>query len=212
MNLKTQTFFKKRKWLCVLLILLVCLPLLCLKWYEFEHGKEKIYQSQFSIDELTMDWIDPQITIDELEKNQEYIDKVVSEDTMYITYEMDHFLYTFTTDKDNWGNLSHKLILVEIFKNKDQFSGPRDIKIGDDFNSVIEKFPQDYNWEDNAEGLFYGESGVIYDSKFEKGSVTKLENGMIEFITLVPKGYPPFMKIYFENNKVTHMIIYYILD
>jgi hypothetical protein len=167
---------------------------------------------RLSIEELDLDWLDADITVDELEKNQTYIKKEISENGMYVTYEMENFSYVFTTDEEHWGESASSLLHVIIFGNNDgAMPGPRGIRVGDDFDSVMEKFPQDQPWKDNQEGVFYGMVSISDDPEFEKGSVTETKDGLPDFITLVPKGYPPYIKIHFENNHVIRMIIYYMM-
>jgi len=133
---------------------------------------------------------------------------------MYLTYTMENYKYIFTTDKEHWeDSMSYQLLYVEILADgKGKLSGPRGIHIGDDFESVIKKFPQEKRWEESTEGIFYGDSRTKNESELEKGSVTTFEDGKVDFITLVPKGNPPFLKIHFKNNQVKKMIIYCMGD
>jgi len=165
----------------------------------------------FSIKELSLDWIDPQASIEDLEREQKYREKEISDDETYLTYRMEHCQYVFAADEEYWEkNIAHTLLYVEIFSDDGgNLPGPRKIQIGDDFDSVLKKFPQERNWQEDAGGIFYGAYTSENLSEMELGSVSLSSDGTIGFITLVPKGHPPFIKIHFNENAVSTIIIYY---
>lgn len=164
-----------------------------------------------SLAELSLDWIDENISITQIEEEQKFFKKEISEDQMYVTYTMKNFRYVFTTDEEHWGSMLHHLLFVEIFENGNgELSGPRGIQIGDDFESTMKKFPQEVDWNNSPAGEFYGDVSLYGRADYEVGMVTTSQDQQsIEFITVVPKGYPPFLKILFKENLVEKIIIYY---
>ena len=163
-----------------------------------------------SLEELSLDFLNPNITVFQLEKERKYLKKEVSEDEMFVYYTMENYQYCFTTDERYWDkSLAHLLAYIEIFGDNDgKLIGPRGIQIGDDFERVMKKFPQEDNWQDR--GIeFYGKYDYENLSELEVGSLNKRSDGSIDFITLVPKGHPPYIKIHFKDNVVEKMIIYY---
>lgn len=175
-------------------------------------NNEVEYPQPLSLEELSLDFLDSDITVSQLERERKYIKREVSEDEMYVYYTMENYKYAFTTDERHWeSSLAHQLVYVEIFGDKDgELMGPREIQIGDDFEGIMKKFPQEKNWREAYE--FYGEHDYDNPSESEVGSVNENSNGSVDFITLVPKGHPPFIKIHFKDNVVDRMIIYYSVD
>ncbi len=88
--------------------------------------------------------------------------------------------------------------------------GPRGISVGETFEDVISLFPQHKDWRNNNEGIFYG--------KFDKykgypigltGYVHTYDNGAKE-LTLTTENSYPFMRIFFNNDVVTHYTFFVI--
>ncbi len=194
-----------------LFILLIALMLITA--CESEIISQEVENPQpLSLEELSLDYLDPNITASQLDREGKYLKKEVSEDEMYIFYTMENYQYGFTTDEKHWEkSLAHQLVYIEIFGDNDgALIGPRGIQIGDDFESVMKKFPQEKNWKKGYE--FYGEYNYDNPSEMEIGSLNTNSDGSADFITLVPKGHPPFIKIHFKDSVVEKMIIYYRVD
>lgn len=175
--------------------------------------KEVDNPQPLSLEELSFDFLDPQITASQLEEEGKYMKKEISEDEMYAYYTMENYTYAFTTDERHWQkSLAHRLAYIEIFDDNDgKLSGPREIKIGDDFESVVNKIPQEKKRQ-NGEPEFYGEYNYDNPDELELGSLNRNSDGTVSFITLVPKGHPPFIKIHFMDNVVERMILYYSVN
>jgi len=82
--------------------------------------------------------------------------------------------------------------------------GPRNIRIGEDFEDVLARFPQEQDYRTHPESCFYGETTYLN----EGGAVYSDYEGNIDQIIIVPKETLPFMKIYFKDNKVSAYVIY----
>lgn len=80
------------------------------------------------------------------------------------------------------------------------YEGPRGIKIGDKFEDVLSKFPQEKDWKKSTFGEFYG---TIYETE-QWEPVGGIRNEEEKHITLHSKQGGPFYTIYFKNDIVTH--------
>lgn len=82
--------------------------------------------------------------------------------------------------------------------------GPRNIRIGENFEDVLARFPQEQDYKTHPESCFYGET--TYHN--EGGAVYLDYEGNVDQIIVVTKEVLPFMKIYFKDNRVSSYVIY----
>lgn len=82
-------------------------------------------------------------------------------------------------------------------------AGPRNIRVGDSFEEVLSRFPQEQDYKTHPNGCFYGEDTYMQ----EGGAVYGIGGDELQ-ITVVPKEVLPFMKIYFQDGIVDHYVIY----
>jgi len=82
--------------------------------------------------------------------------------------------------------------------------GPRDIAVGDSFEDVLKKFPQQKDWKTSPNGEFYGE--VSKENYIPTGIV--IENGDAKKIIVWPQDGVPSLHIFFKDDKVEHYTIY----
>ncbi|WDV48141.1 hypothetical protein PV797_10685 [Clostridiaceae bacterium M8S5] len=89
----------------------------------------------------------------------------------------------------------------EVITVYGKHEGPRGIKIGDKFEEVLSKFPQEKDWKKSDYGEFYG---TIYDTdQWEPTGNVGIRNEEEKHITLHSKQGGPFFTIYFRNNIVS---------
>ncbi|WP_066495546.1 hypothetical protein [Abyssisolibacter fermentans] len=90
----------------------------------------------------------------------------------------------------------------EVIAVYGEYEGPRGIKIGDKFEDVLYKFPQEKDWKKSTFGEFYG---TIYETEqWEPVGNVGIRNEEEKHITLHSKQGGPFYTIYFKNDIVTH--------
>ncbi|KJS20053.1 MAG: hypothetical protein VR72_16165 [Clostridiaceae bacterium BRH_c20a] len=77
--------------------------------------------------------------------------------------------------------------------------GPRNIRIGESFEDVLKRFPQEQDYRTHPNGCFYGQNTYMD----EGGAVYYNTDGSISNITVVPKDVLPFCKIYFQDGVVS---------
>ena len=78
--------------------------------------------------------------------------------------------------------------------------GPRLIAVGDRFEDVILKFPNEENWEESEKGEIYGKYEDNDDQPYQMGSVR--ESGDTKVISVYPEEGIPCLFIYFKNDVV----------
>ncbi len=112
------------------------------------------------------------------------------------TYVYGGVEYLFEGDEDTVAS-----ILVTHYQWK---YGPRNIRLGEDFEDVLARFPQEQDYKTHPENCFYGETTYLN----EGGAVYLDYEGNIDQMIIVPKDVLPFMKVYFKDNKVSGYVIY----
>ena len=95
--------------------------------------------------------------------------------------------------------------LLDVF-GKCDVQGPRGIAVGDTFDSVLNKFPQEKDWRTSENGEFYGE--VSKELVVPTGLVSKNENNKEIKIVIWPQEQVPRLIIFFNNGIVDHYTIY----
>lgn len=156
--------------------------------------------SRFSADEATFNSITLYTSKKELVKKLGEPFDIIEEDgeaylpsTSYVYAGVE---YVFEGDSD-----TVTYIMVTNYQWK---YGPRNIRIGDSFEDVLARFPQEQDYKTHPESCFYGET--TYHN--EGGAVYLDYDGNVDHIILVTKEVLPFMKIYFKDNKVSNYVIY----
>lgn len=156
--------------------------------------------TRFAADEATFNGISTTTTKKQLiAKLGEPFEILVDDGKIYLpatTYIYAGVEYVFEGESET---ISH--IVVTNFQQK---HGPRNIRIGDDFEDVLARFPQEQDYKTHPESCFYGET--TYNN--ESGAVYTDFEGNIDHITLVTKDVIPFVKIHFQNNLVASYAIY----
>jgi hypothetical protein len=95
------------------------------------------------------------------------------------------------------------VINIKEFSDADS---PRDIKVGDSFDSVMAKFPKEQNPEQSDEGFLFGQStltgqgGAIYDDCLPDGTPVRK-------LIVTSENVDPFMIVYFKDDKVDSIVI-----
>ena len=122
----------------------------------------------------------------------------------YMVYQYDGVKYTFETEilnEDGWEE-ENRAYHAKFTKNLVEF--PRGIKIGDKFEDVLKKFPQEMNYKADLDGLFYGDYwGYWGESRLGYGTVQirnndGFENGVWIFVT--SDDYWPMLYIHFNEK------------
>lgn len=153
-------------------------------------------QDIFDFELLRKDWTKEQMEELGLEKK-------VNEAAGETIYSNDYISYTYTfrgTDDALPG-------IIDVFG--ETADGPRGISVGDTFEDVMALFPQDEDWQNNTFGLFYGQFDKYKERPIgSAGYVYMNENGEKD-ITLTTGTYT-WMRIFFQEDVVTHYTIYLI--
>jgi hypothetical protein len=89
-----------------------------------------------------------------------------------------------------------------------EVAGPRKICVGDSFEEVLAKFPEEQDWRTSENGLFYGQ--MIKDQYTAHGHAYEFND--TKRITLAPSEGLPFIQIDFKNDILTEYRIYFISD
>lgn len=167
-----------------------------------ENDVKLLYNTRLTADELNLVWQKMTMTQVDIENNHAYTEKNESEDG--IDYISDSFEFYFPFD-----SIDKNPAFITVLKDGNgQFTGPRDISVGDTFDETLAKFPQDNDWETNSAGCFYGDTS--YDdsrNEFEGGAVFKDLNGNIDQMVLTTRLLTPFLKIYFKDNVIINYVI-----
>lgn len=102
-----------------------------------------------------------------------------------------------------------KYYLEYIAINSGDYSLPRDIKLGDSFYSVMEKFPRDKDWLIDPNNCFYGISTL---DGFGGACFSYEDENMTHFDTLVlvPTEYVPYFKMEFTDGILKSAMLVYI--
>ncbi|MFF2888288.1 hypothetical protein [Paenibacillus sp. NPDC057967] len=144
---------------------------------------------------LRADWTKEQMEAEVLEKE-------VNELASTTVYSDENISYTYL----DWFKTLTPAV-VDVFGD---ISGPRGLRVGDSFEEVMTLFPQDKDWKSDPLGFFYGD----VDNEYEQldyaltGYVTEYEAG--NEITLVVEGGFPFLRVFFEDDIMTHYTFYLI--
>jgi|GEM_PF-1968853 len=128
----------------------------------------------------------------------------------YMAYQYDGVKYIFRTGifHDVWEeqNITYKAVFT---KNLVEF--PRGIKIGDRFEDVLKKFPQEMDYKDDKnENLFYGDYWTKYES-VGWGSVGienndfSIDNGV--WISAICDEYWPMLQVHFTDDLIADKIV-----
>lgn len=118
----------------------------------------------------------------------------------------------------NYGNVKYSFYSYGEYQQYVQYAEiigrmnqtPRNIQVGDKFQDVLNKFPQEKDYQKNEYGIFYGDapsspegsSFGLVDDTFDYGKPT---------ISLVSEKSRPMLKVHFENGTVKWMQIFYTL-
>lgn len=124
-----------------------------------------------------------------------------------------HFHYDDVTFTSNPREGSDKFIDSITITGDVVWKTPRNIKVGDTFESVLLKFPRERQYAEDPDGYFYGDVRG-YESNVPSGYVSTELRGYVEteykIIVLTTSGWAdPFMKIYFHNDTVTEIFYGY---
>ena len=114
--------------------------------------------------------------------------KVPDPNEGFIAYHKDGVVYEYLPQDES------KPVAVSVYKSIDE--GIRGIKVGDTFESVIEKFPQDSDWQTS-------EYGVIYDAEDEGWAIAG-EDEFGKYVTAVVADEKYFVDFIF--NKETEVL------
>ena len=96
------------------------------------------------------------------------------------------------------------LTIESIYVNKKtDVPSPRGIRIGDTFDDVLHKFPQEKDYLSSPEGYFYGDDMW---SEEPVGFVLK-DNNSVE-IVVATSSWGPALKIFFEDGEVIRYMIF----
>lgn len=98
--------------------------------------------------------------------------------------------------------------VVHVFG--EDIPGPREIKVGDSFEEVLNLFPQEGNWEESPFGTVYGNFDPDAEEETKKLSayVTTYENR--KDLTLLTENVNPALRIFFEDDQLTGYSFYLI--
>lgn len=158
-------------------------------------------QARFTADEASFDGITTRTTKTELlaklGEPWEIIEKPTDVSIGTTTYLYAGVEYVFEE-----GSNTVSYIRVTNFQWK---YGPRNLRIGESFEDVLKRFPQEQDYKTHPNSCFYGENTYME----EGGAVSHNTDGSISHITVVPKDVLPFLKIYFQDGAVSK---YHILD
>jgi hypothetical protein len=97
------------------------------------------------------------------------------------------------------GEYPNDIISYINIRETEAGAAPRGICIGDSFEEVLSKFPQEYDYTTDEFRRIYG----VRTSSGAGGMVDRSDSSII----LTTKKVEPFMRIYFEDNKVVSIII-----
>lgn|GEM_PF-5922945 len=128
-------------------------------------------------------------------------------DIPWPTWNYDGAKFTFGS-AEVFPSFEDNAIDVEISNNRAAL--PRDIKIGDSFESVLAKFPQEYDYTTHEHGFLYGKYTLPPNTRVKSGRV---ENDFtIAYDTTVEKALLLWdekgsMNIYFSQDKVIQIIL-----
>jgi hypothetical protein len=127
--------------------------------------------------------------------------KEVNDLTGERTYSNEYIKYSFG---NIYGN-NETPDLVDVY-GKTDVQGPRGITVGDTFDNVLKKFPQEKDWRKSVNGEFYGE--VSKDSVVPTGLVSEIESVKETKIVIWPQGQVPRLVVFLKNGVVDHYTIY----
>lgn len=152
-------------------------------------------EEMFQFELLRADWTKEQMEAEGLEK------EVIESGDLTI-YSNQVLTYTYF----DWFNTLTPAV-VDVFGD---VPGPRGIRVGDSFEQVLALFPQDKDWKSDPHGFFYGDIENEYDplEYALTGYVREYEAG--KEISLVVEGGFPFLRIFFEDDIMTHYTFYLI--
>lgn len=95
-------------------------------------------------------------------------------------------------------------------KGKIEFETPRDIKVGQTIEEVLNKFPHEKNWKVEIGGEIYGLAPTSY--KDVVPAVTYISNQFTHQLLILTYANEPTMKIFFENGVVIKIEVYYYIS
>ena len=150
--------------------------------------------------ELVVNGVSAETTPEELVELLGQPDNMLEEtigDGVYIFYTYDYGDVTYDVVFD--GDTIF-IDCIRVTGKTDQT--PRNIQVGDRFEDVLGKFPQDKDYKQSSDGSFYG---VVRHGDTNFGDVHKEDDRVV--ITLVGEKPWPFMKVYFKNDIVEEIVI-----
>lgn len=179
----------------------------------FEEKDESYATTRVQAEELYFDGLDTHLTIEQIENDGNFDSKRLIGNGWFTSYEINSIEYFFNSDAEVWQyeDLRGKLKSITLKANNQLVKTPRDIEIGDSFEDVITKVPQEQDWRKGENKVFYGDDVAVFSlyHHSEQGTVSTDEVGNIEGITIIPKGALPSLTISFEENKVTSISLRY---
>lgn len=149
-------------------------------------------ETKFSVDEVSINGVKQPFTKDKIISL--YGNPInVTENPMDLIWEYEGIKFQFSNVYDDYS--SDTALEIDIENNSINLS--RNIKVGDSFENVLKKFPQEYNYLDNKDGFFYGGYQGAYDGINQFGGLVHEDKS-----TIAVWDQYGYMHINFENNKV----------
>lgn len=149
-------------------------------------------ETKFAIDEISVNGMKAPFTKDKI--------TAIYGNPQSITEHFGNLVWNYEGIKfyfsDQYSDYSEDTAISIEAENKD-ITVSRNIKIGDSFESVLAKFPKEYDYTTNEDGFFYGSYDGAYDGTAEGGGL--VHENKTTIAVWDNKGY---MHINFEDNKV----------
>lgn len=126
---------------------------------------------------------------------------------VYILESQEASFYFIPNVGEDGSLLGYYLESIVVYSGN--YSLPRNIKLGDSFYSVMEKFPREKDWLSDPNQCFYGTDtlegfgGACFTYKDEDGIT-------YESVVLVPVEYTPYFKMEFTDGVLESAMLVYI--
>ncbi|MEF2246481.1 hypothetical protein [Paenibacillus sp. IITD108] len=160
-------------------------------------------QEIYDVELLRLSWTREQM-------NELGLEKIINEGTAETIYSNEDASYSFF---DFYSSLTTPAF-VSVYGD---IAGPRNIRVGDSFEDVLNRFPVEQDWKISDSGLFYGQFDYAAELKFSKltgrvadSDYADVENG--KKIVLCTEEVLPALTIHFANDVVTHFTIITVAD
>lgn len=115
--------------------------------------------------------------------------------------------YTDTTNSIAYTYFDfHDTVTPSVIDVSGTIPGPRGITVGDTFDSVLALFPNDKDWEQSIDGVFYGKISEVDEFAGAVGYVTIIDEST-KIISSVTDSRLS-IAFYFSDNILTHFKIY----